>query len=54
MLDARAADRQALEDTLARIEAALRATGKDPMALTVDDLAGVDEFHARGREATTA
>lgn len=39
-------------DLLARIEAALRATGKDPMALTVDDLAGVDEFHARGREAT--
>ena len=39
-------------DLLERIEGALRATGKDPLAPTVDDLAGVDEFHARGREAT--
>lgn len=39
-------------DLLQRIEAALRATGKDPEQLAVDDLAPVDEFHARGREAT--
>lgn len=31
---------------------ALRAQGKDLGALTADDLAGVDEFHIRGREAT--
>jgi ubiquinone/menaquinone biosynthesis C-methylase UbiE len=31
---------------------ALRAAGKDPDDLTVDDLAPVDEFHIRGREAT--
>jgi ubiquinone/menaquinone biosynthesis C-methylase UbiE len=31
---------------------ALRAAGKDPDNLTVDDLAPVDEFHIRGRQAT--
>ena len=31
---------------------ALRAAGKDPDHLTVDDLAPVDEFHIRGRQAT--
>ena len=30
----------------------LRAEGKDPFNLEVDDLAPVDEFHIRGREAT--
>ncbi|MFO1047932.1 MAG: class I SAM-dependent methyltransferase [Geminicoccaceae bacterium] len=39
-------------DLLARIEAALRESGKDPELPTIDDLAGVDEFHSRGREAT--
>ena len=39
-------------DVLQRIEAALRESGKDPAHPTVDDLAGVDEFHARGRQAT--
>ncbi|MFO1071718.1 MAG: class I SAM-dependent methyltransferase [Geminicoccaceae bacterium] len=39
-------------DLLARIEAGLRAAGKDPRHPTIDDLAPVDEFHARGREAT--
>ncbi|MFZ1430259.1 MAG: class I SAM-dependent methyltransferase [Geminicoccaceae bacterium] len=39
-------------DVLGRIEAALKESGKDPAKPTVDDLAGVDEFHARGREAT--
>ena len=31
---------------------ALRAAGKDPDTLTPDDLAPVDQFHTRGREAT--
>ncbi|HZA67599.1 MAG TPA: class I SAM-dependent methyltransferase [Geminicoccaceae bacterium] len=31
---------------------ALRAAGKDPDHLTVDDLAPIGEFHIRGREAT--
>lgn len=35
-----------------RILAALTAAGKDVDALTVDDLAPVDEFHIRGRAAT--
>jgi len=39
-------------DLLARIEAGLRAAGKDPAHPTIDDLAPIDEFHARGREAT--
>ena len=39
-------------DLLSRIEAALRESGKDPERPTIDDLAGVDEFHSRGREAT--
>jgi hypothetical protein len=39
-------------DLLERIEGALRQAGKDPAQPTIDDLAGVDEFHARGREAT--
>ena len=39
-------------DLLQRIEAALREAGKDPAQPAADDLAGVDEFHARGREGT--
>ena len=35
-----------------RILAALEAAGKDPDALTIDDLAPVDQFHIRGRAAT--
>ena len=35
-----------------RILSALKAAGKDLDALTVDDLAPVDEFHIRGRTAT--
>jgi len=31
---------------------ALAAAGKDPEALTPDDLAPIDEFHVRGREAS--
>ncbi|MCZ6728600.1 MAG: class I SAM-dependent methyltransferase [SAR324 cluster bacterium] len=35
-----------------RILAALKESGKDPAALSRDDLAPVDEFHTRGRLAT--
>ena len=38
-----------LENT---ILSALKNTGKDVERLTVDDLAPIDEFHTRGREAT--
>jgi ubiquinone/menaquinone biosynthesis C-methylase UbiE len=31
---------------------ALRAAGKDPNALTIEDLAPIDQLHLRGREAT--
>ncbi len=36
----------------AAILAGLRSAGKDPEALTPDDLAPVDQFHIRGKEAT--
>ncbi len=36
----------------AAILAALRAAGKDPERLTPGDLAPVDQFHTRGRDAT--
>lgn len=39
-------------DLLDRIDTALRQAGKDPQRPTIDDLAPVDEFHSRGREAT--
>ncbi len=37
---------------LRRIDEALIALGKDPEAITLADLAQVDEFHIRGRAAT--
>jgi SAM-dependent methyltransferase len=39
-------------DLAARILEALRAAGKDPDDLAVEDFAPVDQFHIRGREAT--
>jgi ubiquinone/menaquinone biosynthesis C-methylase UbiE len=36
------------------IAASLRAAGIEPASVTTADLAGVDEFHIRGREATLA
>jgi SAM-dependent methyltransferase len=39
-------------DLLERALAALRAVGKDPEALTVDDLGPMDNFHTRGKDAT--
>lgn len=37
---------------LERIFGALVMAGKDPFALTIDDLAAIDEFHTGGRNAT--
>ncbi len=39
-------------DLAAEILEALRAAGKDPNALTAEDLAPIDQLHIRGREAT--
>jgi ubiquinone/menaquinone biosynthesis C-methylase UbiE len=39
-------------DLAAKIAAALRSAGKDPARLTTADLASIDEFHIRGRQAT--
>jgi sarcosine/dimethylglycine N-methyltransferase len=39
-------------DLLEAILATARAAGKDPAALTPDDLAPVDQFHTRGKQAT--
>lgn len=39
-------------ELLTRLDAALRRLAKGPDRLTVDDLAPIDEFHTRGREAT--
>jgi len=40
-------------DLWQKIEAGLEAAGKDINSLTVDDLAPIDEFHTRGRAATS-
>jgi SAM-dependent methyltransferase len=39
-------------DALEAILAGLRTAGKDPERLRADDLAPVDQFHARGKDAT--
>ncbi|MHC4687145.1 MAG: class I SAM-dependent methyltransferase, partial [Planctomycetota bacterium] len=39
-------------EILEKIESGLKLAGKDVNSLTVDDLAPIDEFHTRGREAT--
>lgn len=49
---ARIAAHYARGDLLAGIDAALRASGLAPEAVTVDELAAVDEFHIGGRAAT--
>ncbi len=46
------ADHWASGDVLARILEAMRAAGIDPAAVTVEQLAPVDHFHARGFPAT--
>src|ERR687893_2185264 len=39
-------------DLATRILEALRAAGKDPDALAIEDLTPIDQLHARGRGAT--
>jgi SAM-dependent methyltransferase len=39
-------------DVWARIESAIRAEGKDPAHLSLDDLAQLEEFHIGGRQAS--
>ena len=50
--DSNVADHYTVIDLGEQILAALKAAGKDLDALTVEDLAPVDEFHIRGRMAT--
>ena len=46
-------DHYARNDLSQTILSALKAAGKDPDNLVLEDLAPLDEFHVRGREATT-
>src|SRR5258708_22485094 len=39
-------------DLLSRVDAAMREAGLDPQSPTVESLAGIDQFHGRGLEAT--
>ena len=39
-------------DPVRIVDEPLRQTGRDPQRISLDDLAGVDEFHALGRAAT--
>ncbi|MAE66661.1 MAG: SAM-dependent methyltransferase [Phycisphaeraceae bacterium] len=50
--DARVRAHYGSGDILERIRSALGAAGRSVGALSVDDLAPVDEFHTRGREST--
>lgn len=50
--DRRVAEHYAHGDLAAAIRRALENAGKDLERLSVEDLAPVDEFHVRGREAT--
>ena len=50
--DSGVSEHYTIHDLGNQILAALKAAGKDLNALTVDDLAPVDEFHIRGRTAT--
>ncbi|MEP9348635.1 methyltransferase domain-containing protein [Xanthobacter sp. KR7-225] len=52
MTDAVARHYQTGGDLVRAIADALRTAGKDPARITAADLAGVDEFHVRGRAAT--
>ena len=51
-IERRVAEHYARGNVGAAIIAALEAAGKDVSRLSLDDLAQVDEFHARGRAAT--
>jgi MPBQ/MSBQ methyltransferase len=51
-IDQKVARHYGRDDLAATILGALEAAGKDTSRLTLEDLAPVDEFHIRGREAT--
>jgi SAM-dependent methyltransferase len=51
-LDRQVAAHYTRDDLEAAVLGALQAAGKDLDRLTIDDLAPIDEFHVRGREAT--
>lgn len=53
-IEQRVAEHYTRSDLASRILDALRAAGKDVDRLSLEDLAAVDEFHVRGREATAA
>ena len=53
-LDRSVGDHYSRGDLAAKILEALRVAGKDPDAFTIEDLAPLDQFHARGRVATLA
>src|SRR6266508_50354 len=50
--DAAVSEHYGRPDLGSAILAALRIAGKNPDALTLDDLAPVDHFHTRGKEST--
>jgi ubiquinone/menaquinone biosynthesis C-methylase UbiE len=51
-IDRKVARHYGRDDLAATILGALEAAGRDTSRLTVEDLAPVDEFHIRGRQAT--
>jgi ubiquinone/menaquinone biosynthesis C-methylase UbiE len=51
-IDARIDNHYGFGGIMEKIEAGLKAAGKDVNSLTVDDLAPIDQFHTRGREST--
>ena len=51
-VDARIVKHYGFGGIMEKIEAGLKAAGKDVNSLTVDDLAPIDQFHTRGRDST--
>ncbi len=51
-IDARIDKHYGFGGIMEKIEAGLKAAGKDVNSLTVDDLAPIDQFHTRGRDST--
>lgn len=51
-IDARIDQQYGIGGIIEKVLTGLTAAGKDLDALTVDDLAPIDEFHTRGREST--
>ena len=51
-IDARIEKHYGFGGIMKKIEAGLKAAGKDVNSLTVDDLAPIDQFHTRGRDST--